>query len=102
MAIRAKLVIIFFTFIIVPMFLLWARWQGTAIGSIKAVLRQGLQDRAKEISDQISKSLEIHKAKPILPSMPAPSRGIRRLTPIKISNTIYRRFCRPTRASIRL
>ena len=63
MAIRAKLVIIFFLFILVPMFLLWARWQGTAIGSIKSVLRQGLADRVREISDQISASLETHKSR---------------------------------------
>ncbi len=61
MAIRAKLVIIFFAFIIVPMFLLWARWQGTALGSIKSVLRQGLSDRAREISDQITLSLQEHQ-----------------------------------------
>jgi signal transduction histidine kinase len=61
MAIRAKLVIIFFAFIIVPMFLLWARWQGTAVGSIKSVLRQGLSERAREISEQVSRSLEEHR-----------------------------------------
>ncbi|HEX9001548.1 MAG TPA: HAMP domain-containing sensor histidine kinase [Blastocatellia bacterium] len=62
MAIRAKLVIIFFAFIIVPMFLLWARWQDTAIGGIKAVLQQGLGERAREISDQIDLTLEeVHK-----------------------------------------
>ncbi len=63
MAIRAKLVIIFFAFIIVPMFLLWARWQSTAVGSIKSVLRQGLADRAREISDQITRSLQEHQAR---------------------------------------
>jgi signal transduction histidine kinase len=63
MAIRAKLVIIFFAFIIVPMFLLWARWQSTAVGSIKSVLRQGLSDRAREISDQITRSLQEHQAR---------------------------------------
>ncbi len=63
MAIRAKLVIIFFAFIIVPMFLLWARWQSTAVGSIKSVLRQGLSDRAREISDQINRSLQEHQAR---------------------------------------
>lgn len=61
MAIRAKLVIVFFTFIIVPMFLLWARWQDTAVGSIKAVLRQGLADRAEEISNQITRQLQTHQ-----------------------------------------
>lgn len=61
MAIRDKLVITFFVFIIVPMLLLWARWQGTAVGSIKSVLRQGLTDRAREISDQITLRLEAHE-----------------------------------------
>lgn len=59
--IRAKLIIIFFVFIIVPMFLLWARWQTTAIGSIKSVLRQELAERAHEISDQITQSLQNHQ-----------------------------------------
>ncbi|MEP7342275.1 MAG: sensor histidine kinase [Acidobacteriota bacterium] len=62
MAIRAKLVIIFFAFIIVPMFLLWARWQATAIESVKSVLRQSLSERAREISDQITGSLQNHQA----------------------------------------
>jgi signal transduction histidine kinase len=61
MAIRAKLVIVFFTFIIVPMFLLWARWQDTAVGSIKAVLRQGLAERAEDISNQITRQLQTHQ-----------------------------------------
>src|SRR5690349_649919 len=62
MAIRAKLVIIFFAFIIVPMFLLWARWQDTAVASIKSVLKQELSERAREISDQITLSLHDHQA----------------------------------------
>lgn len=62
MAIRAKLVIIFFAFIIVPMFLLWARWQDTAVNSIKSVLEQGLGERAREISDQITRTLQNHKS----------------------------------------
>ena len=61
MAIRDKLVITFFVFIIVPMLLLWARWQGTAVGSIKSVLHQGLSDRAREISDQITLRLLNHQ-----------------------------------------
>ncbi|MEO6726129.1 MAG: sensor histidine kinase [Blastocatellia bacterium] len=61
MAIRAKLVIVFFAFIIVPMFLLWARWQATAIESIKTVLKQSLNERASEISDQITRSLQNHQ-----------------------------------------
>ncbi|MDQ3009095.1 MAG: HAMP domain-containing histidine kinase [Acidobacteriota bacterium] len=62
MAIRAKLVIIFFAFIIVPMFLLWARWQATAVESIKTVLRDSLSERAHEISDQITRTLQNHQA----------------------------------------
>src|SRR5215813_1997211 len=63
MAIRAKLVIIFFLIIIVPMFLLWARWQGTALGGVKSVLQQGLSDRAREISAQINRSLQEHRGR---------------------------------------
>ena len=63
MAIRAKLVIIFFLIIIVPMFLLWARWQGTALGGVKSVLQQRLSDRAREISFQISRSLQEHRVR---------------------------------------
>jgi signal transduction histidine kinase len=58
MRIREKLVIIFFTFIIIPMFLLWARFQGTAVGSIKTFLRQEISTRANEISDQITSNLK--------------------------------------------
>src|SRR5215510_12889808 len=61
MAIRAKLSIIFFLIIIVPMFLLWARWQGTALGGIKLVLKQELSDRAREISDQVAVALQGHR-----------------------------------------
>lgn len=63
MAIRAKLVIIFFLIIIAPMFLLWARWQGTALGGIKSVTKQGLSDRAREISDQVTRSLQEHRVR---------------------------------------
>jgi signal transduction histidine kinase len=58
MRIREKLVIIFFTFIIIPMFLLWARFQGTAVGSIKTFLRQEISNRASDISDQITSNLK--------------------------------------------
>jgi signal transduction histidine kinase len=60
MAIRAKLVIIFFLIIIAPMFLLWARWQRTALGGIKSVMKQGLADRGREISAQVTRSLQEH------------------------------------------
>ena len=63
MAIRAKLVIIFFLIIIVPMFLLWARWQGTALGGVKSVLLQGLSERALEIDNQINRSLQEHRGR---------------------------------------
>src|SRR5262245_19212478 len=61
MRLREKLAIIFFTFIIIPMFLLWARWQGTAVGSIKSVMRQGLSDRDQEVSEQITVKLQNHQ-----------------------------------------
>lgn len=54
MGIRDKLVIIFFALIIIPMFLLWARWQETAIGSTKSVLQRGVAEQAREISDQVT------------------------------------------------
>jgi signal transduction histidine kinase len=63
MRIREKLVIIFFTFIIIPMFLLWARFQGTAVGSIKTFLRQEISSRANEISDQITSNLVAQQKK---------------------------------------
>src|SRR5215475_7861709 len=63
MAIRAKLVIVFFLIIIAPMFLLWARWEATALGGIKSVMRQGLADRGREISDQITRSLQEHQVR---------------------------------------
>src|SRR5262245_42944315 len=63
MAIRAKLVIIFFLIIIAPMFLLLARWQGTALGGIKSVMRQELADRGREISDQVTRSLQEHQVR---------------------------------------
>jgi signal transduction histidine kinase len=62
MGIRTKLVLIFFAGIVVPMLLLWMRWQGTAIESIKSVMRQDLADRAREISEQTSRSLDMHKS----------------------------------------
>lgn len=72
MGIRDKLVIIFFALIIIPMFLLWARWQETAIGSTKSVLRQGLAERATEIADQVDLSLQSHQTQAIeLTSQPS-------------------------------
>ena len=60
--IRDKLVLIFFAFILVPLLLLWARWQGTAIGNIKSVMQQGLSERTKEISGQITRSTRARQA----------------------------------------
>ena len=61
MGIRDKLVIIFFALIIIPMFLLWARWQETAVGSTKSVLQREVAERAREISDQTTRSLEMNQ-----------------------------------------
>lgn len=61
MGIRDKLVIIFFVLIIIPMFLLWARWQETAIGSTKSVLQREAAERASEISNQVTNSLQSHQ-----------------------------------------
>ena len=62
MRIREKLVLIFFISIVIPMFLVWARWQGTVVGSIKSVLRQGLAERTHDISDQITSELQVHQS----------------------------------------
>src|SRR5689334_444462 len=92
MAIRAKLVIIFFAFIIVPMFLLWARWQDTAIGSIKSVLRQSLGERAREINDQINRSLQNHQAQLLeltrQPAMQSYARGAMQSTQVLPDKTL--------------
>ncbi|MFM8394128.1 MAG: hypothetical protein ACKOB4_09420, partial [Acidobacteriota bacterium] len=60
MGIRNKLVLAFFVLIIAPMILLWARWQETAIGGAKLAMRGVLSDRAREISEQISRQLAVH------------------------------------------
>ncbi len=60
MAIRAKLVIIFLLIIIAPMFLLWERWRETALGGFKAVMKESLADRGREISDQVTRCLQEH------------------------------------------
>ena len=72
MGIRTKLVIIFFLGIVVPMLVLWGRWQGTAIGSIKSVMRQDLADGAREVSEQVTRLLDSHKGRLMeLTSQPA-------------------------------
>jgi len=62
MGIRSKLAIIFFALIIGPMFVLWARWQGTAVSSIKSVMLQEITDRTRYISDQITRTMETHQS----------------------------------------
>jgi hypothetical protein len=63
MPIRAKLVIVVFVFAILPMFLLWARWQGTAVGTITSLLRRDASNRAREISNQLDRALQEHQAR---------------------------------------
>ncbi|MBI1759809.1 MAG: HAMP domain-containing protein [Acidobacteria bacterium] len=58
MPIRAKLVIVVFVFAILPMFLLWARWQGTAVGTITSMLRRDANNRAREISEQLDRAVQ--------------------------------------------
>ncbi len=62
MPIRAKLVIVVFVFAILPMFLLWARWQATAVGTITSMLRRDANNRAREISDQFDRALQEQQA----------------------------------------
>src|SRR5438477_371637 len=62
MAIRAKLVIIFFAFAVLPMFLLTLLWYGTATESVRSLLRGRINNRAQEIADQITTVLNHHRA----------------------------------------
>ena len=62
MPIRAKLVIVVFVFAILPMFLLWARWQGTAVGTITRMLQLDADSRAREISANLDRQLKDHEA----------------------------------------
>ena len=61
MAIRAKLVIIFFAFAVLPMFLLTLRWHSTAKESVTSLLRGQLNRRAQDIADQIAIVLDAHR-----------------------------------------
>src|SRR5262245_46897585 len=63
MPIRAKLVIVVFVFAILPMFLLWARWQGTAVGIITSLLREDAKNHAQEISEQLDRNLQERQAR---------------------------------------
>lgn len=51
--IRAKLVIIVLLFAIVPMLVLTLVWYNTSVERLAAVVRQGLDNRAKEIEEQL-------------------------------------------------
>ncbi|NOT63456.1 MAG: HAMP domain-containing protein [Acidobacteria bacterium] len=62
MPIRAKLVIVVFVFAILPMFLLWARWQATAVGTIERMLQQDADSHAREISANLDRQLKEHQA----------------------------------------
>src|ERR1051326_2139296 len=62
MAIRAKLVIIFFAFAVLPMFLLTLLWYRTATESVSSLLRGRINNRAQEIADQITTVLNHHRA----------------------------------------
>lgn len=63
MPIRAKLVIVVFAFAILPMFLLWARWQGTAVGIVTSLLKQDAATHASEISEQLEQTLQQHQTR---------------------------------------
>ncbi len=63
MPIRAKLVIVVFVFAILPMFLLWGRWQATAVGTITSMLRRDANNRAREISDQLDRAVQEQQAR---------------------------------------
>jgi signal transduction histidine kinase len=72
MGIRSKLAIIFFALIIVPMFVLWVRWQGTAVSSIKSVMLQEISDRTRDISDRITRTMGNNQSEALeLTSRPA-------------------------------
>ena len=58
MGIRDKLVLAFFILIIAPMVLLWARWQETAMGGAKLAMQGVLRDRAREVSEQITRQFD--------------------------------------------
>jgi signal transduction histidine kinase len=57
MAIRAKLVLIVFFCAILPMFLVTARWNRTAVSSVTAILRDDLNNYAHLISLSVDKTL---------------------------------------------
>jgi signal transduction histidine kinase len=56
--IRAKLVIIVLLFAIVPMLVLTLVWYNTSVERIAAVIRLGLEARAKEIEEQLQRQQE--------------------------------------------
>jgi signal transduction histidine kinase len=63
MPIRAKLVIVVFACAILPMFLLWARWQGTAVGILTTLLETDADNRARQIAGQLDRTLQEHQAR---------------------------------------
>ena len=63
MPIRAKLVIVVFAFAILPMFLLWGRWQGTAVETVTSLLQQDAANRAREITEQLDRVLLQHQTR---------------------------------------
>lgn len=65
MRLREKLVLIFFLLIIIPMIVVSMRWQNTAVGSIKSVLREELWLRTRDIADRINEILREYQAKVI-------------------------------------
>src|ERR1051325_3262421 len=62
MAIRAKLVIIFFAFAVLPMFLLSLLWYNTSTESVRSLLQGRINNRAQEIAEQITVVLNYHRA----------------------------------------
>ncbi len=56
--IRNKLLLAFSVLIVLPMGLLWSRWQETALGGTRGALRQVVSDRASQVKDQIEIKLE--------------------------------------------
>ncbi len=53
--IRAKLVLIILVFALLPMFVLTLVWYNTSVGSVSTLVRNSLDIRAREISDQITR-----------------------------------------------
>jgi signal transduction histidine kinase len=63
MVIRAKLVIIILVFAILPMFLLTQWWYRSAVESVNTALRQGLNVRAQEVCNQLTRLYDAFQAR---------------------------------------